>query len=83
MQRLTIELTGNDSLKVIQDLEDKQIIRIVENSDMNSSVFSGHEFSPAELQQWIDYAENSPTVPLSEAKYRWSTQKTKLQNLIR
>jgi hypothetical protein len=83
MQTLTIELTGTDSLKAIKDLEHKRLIRIVKNSDLNLYSLPGEEISEEDFKKWVEYAEESPTVSLIEAKQRWAAQKKKLQKLIR
>ena len=83
MQTLTIELIGNNSLKALQELEHKHLIRIVNEPDFNSYSLSGEPISIEDFRKWVEYAENSPTVSLTEAKQRWSEQKKKLQKLIR
>lgn len=83
MQTLTIELTGNNFLKALQDLEHKHLIRIVNEPDSNSYSLSGEPISIEDFRKWVEYAENSPTVSLTEAKQRWSEQKKKFQKLIR
>jgi hypothetical protein len=83
MQTLTIELTGNNSLKALKDLEHKRLIKILKEPDLNSYSLSGESISNEDFRRWVDYAENSPTVTLTEAKLRWAGQKKKLQKLIR
>lgn len=83
MQTLTIELTGNNSLKALKDLEHKHLIRILKEPDLNSYSLSGEPISNEDFRRWVDYAENSQTVTLTEAKLRWAEQKKKLQKLIR
>ncbi|MBW6492932.1 MAG: hypothetical protein K0B15_17250 [Lentimicrobium sp.] len=83
MQTLTIELTGTNSLKAIKDLEHKRLIRIVKDPDFNSYALPGEEISEEYFKKWVEYAEESPTVSLTEAKQRWAAQKKKLQKLIR
>ncbi len=83
MQTLTIELTDNNSLKALQDLEQKNLIRIIKEPDLNSYSLSGEPISVEDFRKWVEYAENSPTVSLTEAKKRWAGQKKKLQKLIR
>ena len=82
MQRLTIELTGSKALRALKDLEHDQLIRIVREPDLNSYTFSGKPISNEDFKRWIEYAEESATVTLVEAKQRWSEQKKKLQKLI-
>jgi hypothetical protein len=83
MQTITIELTNNSSLKALQDLEHKQLIRIVKGPDLNSYALPGEPISEEDFKKWVEYTEDSPTVSLTEAKQRWATQKKKLQKLIR
>lgn len=83
MQTLTIELTGNNSLEALKELENKRLIRIVKEPDLNSYALPGEPVSEEDFKRWVEYADNSPTVSLSEAKQIWATQKKKLQKLIR
>lgn len=83
MQTLTIELTGVNSLKALQELEDNHLIRIVREPDVNSYALSGEAISDEDFKKWVEYAENSPTVRKTEARQKWATQKKKLQKLIR
>ena len=83
MQTITIELTGNNSLKALQDLENKQLIRILKDPDLNSYSLSGEPISNEDFRRWVEYAENSPTHSLQKAKQRWAEQKKTLQKLIR
>ncbi|MFW6275756.1 MAG: hypothetical protein ACOC2M_03895 [bacterium] len=88
MQTLTIELTGNNALKALQELENKRLIRIVNEPDpiaigLNSYALPGEQISEEDFKKWIEYAEDSPTLSITEAKQRWATQKKKLQKLIR
>ena len=83
MQTITIELTGNNSLKALQKLELKRMIRIVKEPDLNSFALHGESISEEDFKKWIEYAENAPTVGLTEAKQKWAAQKKKLQKLIR
>ncbi|HER41240.1 MAG TPA: hypothetical protein ENO10_08470 [Salinimicrobium catena] len=83
MQILTIELTNNNSLKALEELEHKRLIRIIKKPDLNSYALPGGPVSVEDFRKWVEYAEASPTVSLAEAKQRWATQKKKLQKLIR
>ena len=83
MQTLKIELIDNNSLKALQELEHKRLIRIVKEPDLNSYALPGEPISVEDFQKWVEYVEDSPTVSLTEAKQRWATQKKKLQKLTR
>lgn len=83
MQTLTIELKGNNALKALQDLEQKDLIRILKEPEINSYSLPGEPISDEDFKKWVGYAENSPTTSLTEAKQRWANQKKKLQKPIR
>ena len=82
MQTITVELTGQKSLKALQDLEHKHLIRIVKEADLNSYSLPGEPISEEYFKNWVDYAENNPSVSLTEARQKWATQKKKLQKLV-
>ena len=83
MQTLRIELTGNNSLKALQELEYKNLIRIVKDPDLNTYALPGELINESDFKDWVEYMEESPTISLNEAKKRWAAQKEKLQKLIR
>jgi hypothetical protein len=83
MNKVIIELTGNSSLKALQDLEHKKLIRILSNPKKTSYALAGESISEEDFKNWVEYAETSPTLSLNEAKQQWSAQKKKLQDHIR
>jgi len=83
MQTLTIELTGKDSLKALQNLEQRDLIHIVNEPELNLYSLAGEPINDDDFRNWVEYAENSPTISLTEAKQRWSDQRKKLQKIIR
>ena len=83
MQTLTIELTGKDSLKALQNLEQKDLIRIVKEPDPNLYSLSGEPMTDEDFKNWIEDAEKSPTLSLNEARQLWEMQKKKIQMSIR
>jgi len=83
MQKITIELTGDNSLQALQELERKQLIRIIKESHLNSFALPGEAISEEDFKKWVEYAENSPSVSITEAKQRWAKQKKKLRKPIR
>ena len=83
MRTVTIELTNSNSLKALQDLEHKHLIRIINEPDLNSYALPGKPISEEDFKNWVEYTEDSPSVNISEAKQRWAEQKKKLQKLIR
>jgi hypothetical protein len=82
MQTLNIEITNNNALKLLQNLEDLHIIKILKDPCVNSYALPGGPINEEDFIKWVEYAENLPTIGLIEAKQRWATQKKKLQKLI-
>ncbi|MDY0282276.1 MAG: hypothetical protein RBR35_17145 [Salinivirgaceae bacterium] len=83
MQTITIELTHNNSLKALQELERNHLIRIVKEPDLNSYALPGDAINEEDFKKWVEHTEDSPTISITEAKQRWATQKGKLQKLTR
>ena len=83
MASITIELKGEDALKALEDLEQKDLIRIVKEPYYDLYALPGEPVSDDDFRNWIEFAENTPAINLSEAKKRWADQKEKLQKLIR
>ncbi len=83
MQTLTIEITGNEALATLKALEEKSLIRILSNPRLDLFALPGEPVSDKDFKQWVEYAEQSETVSLTEALQRWESQKRKIQRLIR
>ena len=79
---LTIELLNSNALKSLKDLENQHLIRIVKKPGLTSYAFPGEPMSVEEFNNWVEYAEDSQKVNLSEAKQRWAAKKEKLRKLI-
>lgn len=78
MQTLTVEITNENALKVLQDLHQKHHIRILPNPDLNSPVFPGEPLTETEFQEWIALREGSETLSLPEAKNEWAKKRERL-----
>ena len=83
MQTLTIELTGNNSLQALHELERRRLIRIVKAPDFDSYALPGEAISEEDFKLWVEYVEDSNTVSIKDARQRWAAQKKKLEKLIR
>jgi hypothetical protein len=55
---------------------------IIEKSATNSYSLPGEPITDAEFENWVENAENSPTVDLNEAEQQWTSQKEKTQKHI-
>ena len=70
MQTIRIEITGEESLEELKKLEENKLIRILNEPDTNSCSLPGETISEDNLKNWIEYAEESPTTNLYQAKER-------------
>lgn len=83
MQTLTIQITNNSGLKALHALEQKKIIKIMDDSEMESPAIPGDKLSLKAFKNWIAKSEEAPTVSLKEAKSQWSEKKRQLQRLTK
>ena len=82
MQTILIELKNNKAFEELHNLEEKKLVSII-NEDYSSYALPGKPLNEEEFRAWVEYAENTTTVSLYEAKLLWKARKKKLQNLIR
>jgi hypothetical protein len=82
MQTILIELKNNKAFEELHNLEEKKLIRII-NENYSSYALPGKPLNEEELRALVEYAENTTTVSLNEAKQLWEARKKKLINLIR
>lgn len=78
MQTVTLEITNDSAIKVLQELQDKHFINIVAHSDLNAPVFPGKPLTPQEFKKWAASRENSPAMTLKEARIKWARKKSGL-----
>lgn len=78
MQTITLEITNDNAIKVLQELQDKHFINIVAKSDLTSPVFPGKPLTPQEFEAWVRNRENGPAMTLKEAKIKWARKKSQL-----
>jgi hypothetical protein len=82
MQTILIELKNTKAIEELHNLEEKNLIRIV-NEDFSSYSLPGKPIDEDEFRAWVEHAENTPMASLHEAKQLWETRKEKLQSLIK
>ena len=70
MDTVIIELKNKNSLKALRELEEKHLIRIIE--DYGDDIYSlpGDPVSNENFKKWIKSAEDSPTISVNESKER-------------
>ena len=83
MQTVTVEITNNDALKVLRDLQEKHFIKILAKSDRRSLALPGEPLTPEEFKSMITEAENSGSISLEEAKASWARQRKELLKLAK
>lgn len=80
MQTLTVEITNDNAIKMLQDLEEKNYIKILSRPDLNSPVFPGEPLTTQQVQEWMSNRESAETISLEEVKNEWLNKRKKLFN---
>ena len=83
MQTVTVEITNEIALKVLQELQEKHFINIITKPNFNSLVFPGESQTAYEFTDWIKSRENGQSMSLEEAKIKWAKKKKKLLKLAK
>ena len=78
MQTLTVEITNNHALKVLQNLQEKHFIKIRATHDLNSLVLPGEPFTNEGFRNFILSREDGSNMSLKEAKTKWAKKKKQL-----
>jgi len=78
MQTLTVEITNDDALRVLQDLQEKHLINIITKPDLNSLVFPGMPLTTEEFRAFILQRESGSSMSLQEAKAKWAKKRKQL-----
>jgi len=81
MQTLTVQITHQTGLKILHTLEEKKIIRIIEDADLDSPVLPGSPLPLKAFKQWITDAGSNDTISLKEARKKWAGKRKQLQKL--
>ena len=83
MHTLTIQIKDNKAMKTIRALQDKDVLRIVETVVHNSPALEGKPLSLSTFKNWIESAENTPSVSLNTAKKQWLKKRNPLTRLTK
>jgi len=83
MQTLTVQVTDQMALKTLHKLEEKNFIKIVEDSDLDSPALPGRPLPLKAFKQWINETEADDTLSLKEGRKKWAVKRKQLQKLTR
>jgi hypothetical protein len=83
MHTLTIQITDSKALKAIHALEEKQVLKIVEDSAFDSPSLAGKPLTLTSFKKWIDIAENLPSISLQDANIQWAQKRKQLRKLTK
>ena len=78
MQTLTVEITNDGALKVLQDLQERHFINIISKHDLNSMVFPGEPLTTEEFRELILSRESGSSTSLKEANAKWAKKRKEL-----
>ena len=67
----------------MHDLEEKQLIKIVEDNTIDSPSLPGEPLMLETFKKWIAAAEEAPAISLKEAQAKWQSKRKQLQKHIR
>ena len=82
MQTITIAIKNTNAIQILNDLEEKKFISIIENTEMDLPVFTGKQLKLDEFRNWVNAAENTSVISIEEAKAVWKTKRDQLQKII-
>lgn len=83
MHTITVQINNDNALKTLRSLQDKHMISIIEDTEIDSPALPGAALSVSAFKNWIQAAEASPTVSLTDAKERWANKRKQLQKLTK
>lgn len=83
MQTLTVEITNDNALKVLQDLQERHFINILAKPNLNSPVFPGDPLTTEEFREYILSRENGASMSIKEAKAKWAKKRKQLLKPVR
>jgi hypothetical protein len=83
MHTLTLQITSESAMKTIHSLEQKHLVKIVDDADMDSPSLPGAALSLKAFKSWIADAESMSSVSLKDAKTKWSGKRKQLQQLLK
>jgi len=78
MQTVTLEITNDLAKEVLQTLEEKAFIRIIEKPLFDSPALPGKALNLQAFKNWIANSEVSPTISLNDAKALWQNKRKQL-----
>ena len=80
MHTITLEITNDNALKTIKDLESKHYVNIIDDFefDPTSPALPGNALTADEFKGWVNAAEQSPAISFKEAKEKWAKQTEKM-----
>ena len=83
MQTLTIQITDNTALQTLYALEEKHLIKIVEENEIDSPVLPGEPLTWKAFKSWIAASEKVPAISLNDLQARWQNKRKQLQKLTK
>ena len=78
MQTITLKITHNSAEKVLQTLEDKHLIKVIDRPLFDSPALPGKTLKLQAFKNWIAASETSSSISLNDAKALWQNKKKQL-----
>ena len=83
MQTFTVEITNDNAVKVLQELQKRHYINIITKSDLDSPALPGKPLSPQQLKKLVLSRSQGRSMSLKEAKAKWTRKRNQLMKLAK
>jgi hypothetical protein len=72
MQTFTVQITNDNAVKALQELQAKHYIKIISKTNLDSPALPGKPLSPQQLKELVLSREQGPSMSLKEARAKWN-----------
>jgi hypothetical protein len=83
MQTITLKINNNSVLKTLEELESRHLISIIREEGIGTPALPGTPLSLEQFRNWINNAEQGPTISLKDADEKWAKRKQQLKDLMK
>ena len=83
MQTFTVEITNDNAVKALLELQKKRYIKIISTADPESPALPGKPLSPQQLKELVLSRENGKGMSLEEARAKWNKRREEILKLVK
>jgi hypothetical protein len=78
MQTFTVQITNDNAVKVLHELEAKHHITIIAKSNPDSPALPGKPLSPQQLKELVLSREQGRSMSLKQARAKWNKMRKEI-----